>query len=129
MLRPGGVARPALARAFTTKLSWTGSPLEPMLVMTEWFIVIYHCRIFTGRTGSLMGCEQRREDTQRKKVGCLAEEPKIIEPLMLLNAYFQNFLHEETERTEEAMGAGTFRRENGWREIQRRGQPELSKRN
>src|SRR6266516_2355780 len=59
MLRPGGVARPALARAFTTKLSWAGSPPRPTLVMTEWLIVIYHCRTFTGRTDSLMGCEQR----------------------------------------------------------------------
>ena len=31
--------------------------------MTRWFIVIYHRRTCTGRTGSLMGCEQR---SQRK---------------------------------------------------------------
>src|SRR5260370_38070283 len=61
MLRPGGVARPALARAFTTKLSWVGSPRSPTLVMTEWLIVTYHCRTFTGWTGSLMGCEQRTQ--------------------------------------------------------------------
>jgi len=66
MLRPGSVARPALARAFTTKLSWAGSPQRPTLVMTEWLIVIYHCRTFTGRTDSLMGCEQRtRRFSQR----------------------------------------------------------------
>src|SRR5260370_19261039 len=64
MLRPGGVARPALARAFTTKLSWAGSPRSPTLVMTEWLIVTYHCRTFTGWTGSLMGCEQ---GTQRSR--------------------------------------------------------------
>src|SRR2546425_12939205 len=67
MLRPGDVARPALARAFTTKLSWAGSPQMPMLVMTEWLIVIYHCRYFTGWTGSLMGCEQRTQRTQREQ--------------------------------------------------------------
>src|SRR5260370_38139569 len=64
MLRPGGVARPALARAFTTKLSWAGSPRSPTLVMTEWLIVTYHCRTFTGWTGSLMGCKQRRQDAK-----------------------------------------------------------------
>src|SRR3989442_14456107 len=68
MLRPGDVARPALARAFTTKLSWAGSPQMPMLVMTEWLIVIYHCRYFTGWTGSLMGCEQR---AQRREAGII----------------------------------------------------------
>ena len=36
--------------------------------MTRWFIVIYHRRTFTGRTGSLMGCEQSRKE---KRV-CLA---------------------------------------------------------
>src|SRR2546425_196442 len=65
MLRPGGVARPALARAFTTKLSWAGSPQSPTLVMTKWLIVNYHCRTFAGWTDSLMGCEQRTQRTQR----------------------------------------------------------------
>src|ERR1035441_10535993 len=60
MLRPGGVARPASAKAFTTELSRVGSPL-PVSVMTGWFIVIYHRRTSTGWTGSLMGCEQRRK--------------------------------------------------------------------
>ena len=32
--------------------------------MTRWFIVIYHRRTFTGRTGSLMGCEQSRKDAR-----------------------------------------------------------------
>src|SRR6266446_8391772 len=68
MLRPGGVARPALARAFTTKLSWAGSPRSPTLVMTEWLIVTYHCRTFTGWTGSLMGCEQRTQSAQSQRI-------------------------------------------------------------
>src|SRR5260370_10585321 len=68
MLRPGGVARPALARAFTTKLSWAGSPRSPTLVMTEWLIVTYHCRTFTGWTGSLMGCEQRRKGAKTREI-------------------------------------------------------------
>jgi hypothetical protein len=29
--------------------------------MTRWFIVIYHRRTSTGWTGSLMGCEQRKQ--------------------------------------------------------------------
>src|SRR2546425_2608059 len=66
MLRPGGVARPAPARAFTTKLSWAGSPQKPTLVMTEWLIVICHCRTFTGWTDSLMGCEQRTQSEQKR---------------------------------------------------------------
>src|SRR5436189_6482066 len=57
MLRPGGAACPAPARAFTTELSWTGSPQMPRSAMTGWFIVIYHRRTFTGWTGSLMGCD------------------------------------------------------------------------
>src|SRR5437899_11912494 len=57
MLRPGGAACPAPARAFTTELSWTGSPQVPRSAMTGWFIVIYHRRTFTGWTGSLMGCD------------------------------------------------------------------------
>src|SRR6266516_348863 len=66
MLRPGGVACFALARAFTTKLSWAGSPQKPTLVMTEWLIVIYHCRTFTGRTDSLMGSEQRTQRSAQR---------------------------------------------------------------
>src|SRR5437773_2982876 len=57
MLRPGGAACPAPARAFTTELSWTGSPQMSKSAMTGWFIVIYHRRTFTGWTGSLMGCD------------------------------------------------------------------------
>jgi hypothetical protein len=64
MLRPGGVARPASARAFTTELARVGSPL-PVSVMTGWLIVIYHRRTFTGWTGSLMGCEQRSPRSAR----------------------------------------------------------------
>src|SRR5437667_5440460 len=68
MLRPGDVARPAPARTFTTELSWVGSPRTPMSVMTGWLIVIYHRRTFTGWTGSLMGCEQRRKDTEKQGI-------------------------------------------------------------
>src|SRR5213592_1377076 len=67
MLRPGGLARPALARTFTTELAWAGSPRNPTSVMTGWFIVIYHRRTFTGWTGSLMGCEQRRKDAKAQR--------------------------------------------------------------
>src|SRR5260370_41922424 len=86
MLRPGGVARPALARAFTTKLSWAGSPRSPTLVMTEWLIVTYHCRTFTGWTGSLMGCEQRRKEakTRQKPVGTLSTAAPYCFPRSLL---------------------------------------------
>lgn len=49
------------ARTFTTKLAWAGSPRKPTSVMTGWLIAIYHRRTCTGWTGSLMGCEQRRE--------------------------------------------------------------------
>jgi len=65
-----GVARPASARAFTTELSRVGSPL-PVSVMTGWFIVIYHRRTFTGWTGSLMGCEQRRKGAETQGVRLL----------------------------------------------------------
>src|SRR6267154_1239210 len=40
MLRPGDVARPAPARAFTTELAWAGSPRTPTSVITGWLIVI-----------------------------------------------------------------------------------------
>src|SRR2546428_8858133 len=43
----------------------TSAPLSAtQQLMTEWLIVIYHCRYFTGWTGSLFGCQQgsqRRE--------------------------------------------------------------------
>ena len=76
MLRPGDVARPAPARTFTTELSWVGSPRIPTSVMTGWLIVIYHRRTFTGWTGSLMGCEQRTQRTQRHCVKILVTHPK-----------------------------------------------------
>src|SRR5438067_3051194 len=78
MLRPGDVARPAPARTFTTELSWVGSPRIPTSVMTGWLIVIYHRRTFTGWTGSLMGCEQRTQRTQRHCVKMLVMHPAGI---------------------------------------------------
>src|SRR2546426_798597 len=78
MLRPGDVARPAPARAFTTELAWAGSPQTPTSVMTGWFIVIYHRRTFTDWTGSRMGCEQR---TQRQRTrgtwACSCGRPRL----------------------------------------------------
>src|SRR6266850_108591 len=88
MLRPGGLARPALARTFTTELSWAGSPRNPTSVMTGWFIVIYHRRTFTGWTGSIMGCERITRMTrimQLIRLGGSLALPRRREFLWLLN--------------------------------------------
>ena len=58
-----------------------------MLVMTEWLIVIYHCRYFTGWTGSLMGCEQRHRDTEEHM------KMPFVQIQRLAPALQQNLIH------------------------------------
>jgi len=67
MLRPGEVACPAPARAFTTELAWAGSPRTPRSVITGGLLVIYHRRTCTGWTGSLMGCARKKRKKTKKR--------------------------------------------------------------
>ena len=73
MLRPGRIASPALARAFTFELSPPESPREGVEYNLAGKSANSRGRTYTGQTSSLMGCEQGAQKTRGRTSACLGD--------------------------------------------------------